>query len=198
MATVSPHGIQLHRIPAALLRARGQGPDGAPTAGWAATVVRLLDQTAPGNVRSDPGGWPLWRRLLPHVLAAADRDAALDTVPAEATRLLDRAATYLMVCGEFQAALAPCERAYELRRDKFGPDHPDTLASASNLAFTLGVLGEVQRSKTLDEDTMARRRRVLGEDHPDTLATAGQLALGLYASGNFARARELYEEILVC
>ena len=74
--------------------------------GWAATVVRLLDQTAPGNVRTDPGGWPLWRRLLPHVLAAADRDAALDTVPAEATRLLDRAATYLFVRGEHQAAMA--------------------------------------------------------------------------------------------
>ena len=85
MATVSPHGIQLHRIPAALLRARSQGSEVTAAAGWATTVVRLLDQTAPGNVRTDPGGWPLWRRLLPHVLAAAGRDVALDTVPAEAT-----------------------------------------------------------------------------------------------------------------
>ena len=44
MATVSPHGIQLHRIPAALLRARSQGSDGTAAAGWAATVVRLLDR----------------------------------------------------------------------------------------------------------------------------------------------------------
>ena len=28
MATVSPHGLQLHRVPAALLRARSRGPDG--------------------------------------------------------------------------------------------------------------------------------------------------------------------------
>ena len=118
MATVSPHGIQLHRIPAALLRARSQGSDGTAAAGWAATVVRLLDQTAPGNVRTDPGGWPLWRRLLPHVLAAAGHDAALDAVPADATRLLDRAATYLLIRGEPQAALAPYERAYDVRRDK--------------------------------------------------------------------------------
>ena len=105
MATVSPHGIQLHRIPAALLRARSQGSDGTAAAGWAATVVGLLDQTAPANVRIDPGGWPLWRRLLPHVLAAAGRDAALDAVPADATRLLDRAATYLLTRGEPQAAV---------------------------------------------------------------------------------------------
>ena len=105
MATVSPHGIQLHRIPAALLRARSQGSEVTAAAGWAATVVRLLDETAPGNVRTDPGGWPLWRRLLPHVLAAAGRDAALDAVPADATRLLDRAATYLLIRGEPQAAV---------------------------------------------------------------------------------------------
>ena len=111
MATVSPHGLQLHRVPAALLRARSQASEATAGAGWAATVVRLLDQTAPGNVRTDPGGWPLWRRLLPHVLAAAGHDAALDAVPAEATRLLDRAATYLLIRGEPQAALAPCSNA---------------------------------------------------------------------------------------
>jgi hypothetical protein len=77
MATVSPHGIQLHRIPTALLRARSHGSDVTTAAGWAATVVRLLDQAAPGNVPIDQGGWPLWRRLLPHVLAAAGHDAAL-------------------------------------------------------------------------------------------------------------------------
>src|SRR4051812_8692096 len=95
MATVSPHGIQLHRIPAALLRARSQGSESAPAVGWAATVVRLLEKAAPGDVRTDLGGWPVWRRLLPHVLAAAGRDVVLTAVPAEATRLLDRAATYL-------------------------------------------------------------------------------------------------------
>ena len=127
MATVSPHGIQLHRVPAALLRARSQASDATRLAGWAATVVRLLDQTAPGNVRTDPGGWPLWRRLLPHVLAAAGHEAALDAVPADATRLLDRAATYLLIRGELQAALAVYERAYDVRRQELrrrSPRHP--------------------------------------------------------------------------
>jgi tetratricopeptide (TPR) repeat protein len=196
MATVSPHGIQLHRIPAALLRARSRGPDGAPAAGWAATVVRLLDQTAPGNVRTDSGGWPLWRWLLPHVLAAAGRDVALDAVPAEATGLLDRAATYLFTRGEPRAALAPYERAYDVRRDKFGDDHPDTLTSASNLALNLWWLGESERARVFDEDTLARRRRILGEDHPDTLISASQLALDLFGLGIYPRARELQKETL--
>jgi tetratricopeptide (TPR) repeat protein len=196
MATVSPHDIQLHRIPAALLRAPGQGSDVTAAAGWAATVVRLLEQTAPDNVRTDSGGWPLWRRLLPHVLAAAGHDAALDAVPVDATRLLDRAATYLLTRGEYQAALAPLERAYDVRREKFGDDHPDTLTSASNLALNLWYLGEHQRARALDEDTLTRRGRILGEDHPDTLTSASQLALDLFGLGNLPQARELQEEML--
>ena len=176
MATVSPHGIQLHRVPAALLRARSQATDGAPVAGWAATVVRLLEEAAPGNLRTDPSRLPLWKPLLPHVLVAAGRDDALDAVPAEATELLGRAANYLVGRGEVQAAVAPSECAYEVRRDKFGADHPDTLTSASDLAGSLWWLGEYQRSRALDEDTLTRRRRILGDDHPDTLTSASQLA----------------------
>ena len=195
LAIVSPHAIQLHRIPAALLRARSQAPEGAAAAGWAATVVRLLDKTAPGDARN-PGGWRLWRRLLPHVLAAAGRDVALDAVPAEAIRLLDHAVTYLLIRGEVQAALTVDERAYDVRREKFGDDHPDTLTSASNLALVLVALGEQQRARALDDDTLTRRRRILGEDHPDTLTSASQLATDLYLLGNYPQARELYEDIL--
>ena len=196
MATVSPHGLQLHRVPAALLRARSQASEATATAGWAATVVRLLDRTAPGNVRTDPGGWPLWRRLLPHVLTAANHAAALDAVPVEATRLLDRAAKYLRIRGEPQAALAPFQRAYDIRHERFGSDHPDTLTSASNLALNLWVLGEYPRARTLDEDTLTRRRRILGEDHPDTLTSASQLAYDLVGLGHYAQAQELQEEVL--
>ena len=196
MATVSPGGIRLHRIPAVLLRARSQGSNGMAGAGWAATVVRLLDRTAPGRVRSNPGGWPLWRQLLPHVLAAAGRDAALGAVPADATRLLGRAGTYLLTRGEPQAAVAPFERAYGVRREKFGEDHPDTLTSASKLALNLWYLGEFQRARAFDEDTLTRRRLVLGENHPDTLTSTSQLANDLLGLGNYLEARKLQEEVL--
>jgi tetratricopeptide (TPR) repeat protein len=197
MATVSPHSIQLHRIPAALLRARSQASQGTPSALSAATVVRLLEKAGPGNLRSDLGRWPQWRRLLPHVLAAAGRDAALATVPAEATRLLDRAAGYLLGGGgEIKAAAAVYERAYDVRRATFGDDHPDTLTSASNLAGTLWWLADFQRARTLDEDVLARRRRTLGVDHPDTLTSASQLANDLYGLGDYQQARDLQDKTL--
>jgi Tetratricopeptide repeat/Domain of unknown function (DUF4062) len=196
IATVSPHGIQLHRIPAALLRARSQASE-VTAAGWAATVIRLLDQTTPRDLRKDLSSWTPWRRLLPHVLAAAGRDEALDAVPAEATGLLDRAAGYLLGgSGEIQAAVPVYERAYDVRRDKFGDDHPDTLTSASNVAGSLWWLGDYQGARALDKDTLARRRRILGEDHPDTLTSADQLANDLFGLGDYRQARDLREDTL--
>ena len=195
MARVSPHGIQLHRIPAALLRARSQGSRGTAAAGWAATVVRLLDQIT-GGARIDPGGWPLWTQMLPHILAAAGRDEALDVVPAEATRLLDRAGIYLLARGEPKPAFAAYERAYDVRRRNLGDDHPDTLTSASHLAWNHVWLGDLRRARALDEATLARRRRILGEDHPDTLTSGSQLATELMWLGDYRQARELHEETL--
>ena len=194
MVTVSPHGIHLHRIPAALLRARTEIADAVMAEVCAATVVRLLDRTAPTSMRIDPNAWPLWRRLLPHLLVAGGRDAALDAAPLEATRLLDRAAAYLLTRGELHAALAPFERAYDARQRRLGEDHPDTLSSASNLALNLELLGEHQRARALDQDTLIRRRRVLGEEMPDTLVSASQLAVDLYALGDHREARQLQEE----
>ena len=43
-----------------------------------------------------------------------------------------------------------------------GPDHPDTLYSANDLANDLNRLGEVQAACDLHQDTLDRRRRVLG------------------------------------
>ena len=62
-----------------------QKAQGTAAPAWAAMVVGLLDQAAPAEVRIDRGGWPLWRQLLPHVLAVASYDAALDEAPTPAT-----------------------------------------------------------------------------------------------------------------
>src|ERR1017187_4424886 len=96
--------------------------------------------------------------------------------------------------GEHQAARELGEDTLARRRRVLGEDHPDTLASADNLAFSLqGVRGQAARE--LGEDTLARRRRVLGEDHPDTLASADNLVMILGRVGEEQAARELAEDI---
>jgi len=82
-----------------------------------------------------------------------------------------------------QAARDLDQDTLDRRRRVLGEDHPDTLASAINLALNLHRLGEVQAARDLGQDTFDRCRRVLGADHPNTLQSANNLAADLRALG---------------
>jgi len=77
-----------------------------------------------------------------------------------------------------------------------GPDHPDTLASRSNLAEAYRVAGRTAEAIRLHEQTLAGRERVLGPDHPDTLSSRNNLALAYQAADRYAEAIPLFEQTL--
>jgi hypothetical protein len=195
LATLTPHTVQVHRVPAALLRARTR-EDQSDVGGWAAAVIRLLHAAAPENPRNNPSVWPRWQQLLPHILAATDPSRPIEPVPGEVAWLLDHAAQYRNTRGEPRAALPLARRAHALYREWLGDDHLDTVASANNLAIDLAAVGEHELARALDEDTLTRRRRVLGDDHPDTLTSANSLASRLAALGEHEQARALHEDTL--
>ncbi|UOX91469.1 FxSxx-COOH system tetratricopeptide repeat protein [Amycolatopsis sp. FBCC-B4732] len=199
MAEVTTTTIQLHRVPAALLRARTQddvvtGEDRDST--WPVTAVRLLHAGLPDNPWANPPSWPRWRELLPHLLFVCDPNRAWQPAAEEVAYLLGYTASYLQTRGEPGAALPLFQRAYALYRDRLGEDHPHTLTAANNLAVDLGSLGEHQQARELNEDTLTRRRRVLGEDDPGTLNSANNLAVDLSTLGEHQQARELNEDTL--
>jgi Tetratricopeptide repeat len=144
-------------------------------------VVRLLRAGVPEDPWNNPSTWPTWRLLLPHVLAVTDPTRPLDTIESDVSWLLDRAGTYLQARGAPALAQPLFEDAYDLRRRHLGTDHPDTLASASNLAHDLHTLGDYAAARGLDEDTYNRRLRTLGTDHPDTQLSASYLTADLKA-----------------
>jgi tetratricopeptide (TPR) repeat protein len=189
----TPDSVQLHRVPAAVLRARTHH-DVPAGSGWATTTVRLLRNAVPDNPWNNPPAWPSWRQLLPHVLAVTASDKELDPVASDVAWLLDCAASYLQTRGEPPASRPLLERALAYRRQLLGDDHPDTLTSASNLAHDLWALGEYEQARRLNEDTLARSRRVLGDDHPDTLISAALLAVDLHGLGEYEQARRLNED----
>ena len=190
LARVEPGSLQLHRLLQAILRSQ-------PTEHDMATIaIRLLRAAVPAAPWYNPPTWPLWRELLPHVLAATDARHTLDPIGDDVAWLLDHAGSYVLARGEPASARPLFERALSLRRLVLGEDHPDVLASASNLALNLYELGQYEQARLLDEGILTRRRRVLGEDHPDTLASASNLAFDLRGLGQYEQARLLDEGIL--
>ncbi|WP_410635715.1 FxSxx-COOH system tetratricopeptide repeat protein [Amycolatopsis sp. cmx-4-83] len=199
MAEVTTTTIQLHRVPAALLRARTHDDiviEGDRDSTWPVSAVRLLNAGLPDDPWSNPPSWPRWRELLPHLLVVCDPDRAWQPAADEVAHLLDRTATYLQTRGDPRVALPLFRRAYALRKEFLGEDNPGTLACANNLALGLSDLGEHQQARQLNEDTLARRKRLSGDDDPGTLTAANNLALGLSDLGEHQQARELNEDIL--
>jgi tetratricopeptide (TPR) repeat protein len=196
LAGVSPDSLQLHRLVQAILR--DNPTRSTPTTKDMTTLARrLLREAVPAELWNDPASWPVWRRLLAHVLAVTDPTHPTDPDDTlEVAWLLNCAALYLLARGEPRPARTLIERAHQLRRDTLGEDHPDTLESANDLASDLRELGEYQQARELDEDTLTRCRRVLGENHLHTLVSASNLALDLYELGEYQQARELDEDTL--
>jgi tetratricopeptide (TPR) repeat protein len=77
-----------------------------------------------------------------------------------------------------------------------GPDHPETLASMSDLAQGYRDAGTYDRAVALWEETLALRKAKLGPDHPDTLHSMNNLAVGYHETGKLDQALPLYEETL--
>jgi serine/threonine protein kinase len=85
--------------------------------------------------------------------------------------------TYLSL-GEYKAAEQHLERARQIRRERLGEEHSDTLASMNKLALVYEKQGRYDEAEKLHIKTLEIRRRVLGEEHPNTLASMNNLALG--------------------
>lgn len=64
----------------------------------------------------------------------------------------------------------------ETRKYKLGADHPSTLTSINNLAFTRHDLGQHTEAISLMTRCLKIRTRILGVRHPHTSSSARTLA----------------------
>lgn len=157
-------------------------------------TLRMMATSHPGDPVI-PAHWAAYADLTPHVTALSDllHDPQMSEPPGFRRLLLD-VCRYLSSSGQYQQAHQLASRTRTRWTTALGPDHPDTLSSASNVAIDLAALGDNQAARALDEDTLTRRRRVLGDDNPETLRSAHGLSIRLAALGDLHAARTLTED----
>ncbi|KAF2728724.1 hypothetical protein EJ04DRAFT_390318, partial [Polyplosphaeria fusca] len=61
-------------------------------------------------------------------------------------------------------------------KTKLGADHPDTLTSMNNPAFTYNGLSKVKQAISLMQDCCRLRHEALGSHHSHTLSSQAALA----------------------
>jgi tetratricopeptide (TPR) repeat protein len=176
LAKRSPAGLQMHQLVQAAVRARRSGgltPSAAgrkktltgarrtSKPGWQPLLVALglLRVHAPAEVMSQPGTWPQWQVVLPHVLAATGfavpAQISSSALPQDASLLLDRAATYQRAHARLGDALSLMRRALAISEASYGHDHPAVATRLNNLARILRDLGRAEDARPLAERAVA-------------------------------------------
>jgi hypothetical protein len=98
--------------------------------------------------------------------------------------------------GDSRHALPHSQQELSLRHRVQGADHPDTLATRSNIAHWTGDCGDPAGALQLLRELLQDQQRVLGPDHPGTLATRGNIAHWTGMCGDLAGALQLFRELL--
>jgi cellulose biosynthesis protein BcsQ len=188
LAAVDQGELRMHRLVQAVLR-DFLYPEQASVA--RARAEEVLAANDPGHP-ADPGAWPGWARLLPHLLAVEPAVTGNTGV----RDLADAVVVYLFARGNADSGGQLAATLYEGWRRLLGPDDWYTLRAAGALATALQATGRYEEARELSEDSLRRSRGALGEDHPDTLAAARNLAADLLMLGDFRAARDLDEDTL--
>ena len=88
--------------------------------------------------------------------------------------------------------------ALQTSSDRFGPDHPRTLAIVHRLVMALWQTGDLNGAVSLLDRALDRLTASLGVDHParvDVLHTLGEI---LFGQGHLDQAAVIFREVLEC
>jgi non-specific serine/threonine protein kinase/serine/threonine-protein kinase len=181
------------------LRAEAQASDAAQQARDEAraaeeAVEYLVDLFRVSDYRESPRGELTARDILD---AGADRiENEFAERPVVRARLLHAMGGAYVGVADMDKATGLLEEALSLRRELFGEDHPDTLATKHELGFLYWAKGPVEKSEPLLADVVEARTRSLGEDHPDTLHASVDLSGTYLRLGRLEDAERLLRRVL--
>lgn len=165
--------LSVHRLLQQVVRDR-LDPDAA--ANRIGLAVRLVTAALPRMEYREPRLWPVYARLLPHALAAADHAEQHAIEPDTTAMLLGLSGGYLMERTRFWEARKLFARALALTEATYGPDHPETTEYLRRLGQLVGYLGDRALARQHLERALTVRETRLGPDHPDTVRSRRDVA----------------------
>ena len=139
------------------------------------TALDWLVGAIPAAPDSDVAGWPLWRRLTPHIEAVA-RQYTGAPEPEQLGVLLNETALFYWAQAAYPQALMYREQALAINERTLGPDHPDVAAALGKLAEFYRMLGRLPEALPLVARAVTITERALGPDHLDVATALGALA----------------------
>ncbi|MBR7839503.1 tetratricopeptide repeat protein [Actinospica durhamensis] len=128
-------------------------------------AAALLYAAAPRDSSRDPGAWPAYQRLMPHIDAYCAH-AAPETDTPDTSHVLNEAGLFLQGQGSVARAIEHLDRAYGGYRRVLGEDHPATLIACGNLAIVYRMVGDLGRAIPLLEQALWGAPKILDTGPP--------------------------------
>jgi hypothetical protein len=188
--------VQIHRLLQHVVRSRMNPEELEDTRHQ---IHLMLAASRPDGEVDDPGTWPRFRLLWPHLVPSEAVSCQNESV----RRLLIDRIRYLGRIGDLQRGQEEAE-AIEAHWTALLSELTDESQQITlrrqllhlrfNLANILRDRGQFQNARRLDEDVLAEQRELLGPTHPHTLMTAGSYAADLRGLGEYAKALEQDKE----
>ena len=156
----------------------------------------LLGQADIGNQASEGERNP--KVTVRELLDRAGREIAGKFAGQEATEAAIRLTlgNAYRALGEYAEAQKHLERSVNLRKQKLGADHPDTLESMNDLALLYDIRGHYEEAEALYKQALEGFRVKLGADHSLTLDSMNNLAVLYQARGRYEEAKALHKQAL--
>jgi hypothetical protein len=174
--------VSVHRLVQVVTAA--QMPTGLAEA-WRNATAAVIEAALPPDA-AQPSTWPDFAALLPHAQAALAADS----------KAMERIGSYLGHSGNYLAARDLYHSMVDAQVRVRGPEHPNTLAAESDLAFWTGLAGDPAAARDQMTALVPVRERVSGPEHPQTLAARINLARWTGAAGDPATARDQFAALL--
>ncbi|KJE20835.1 NB-ARC domain-containing protein [Frankia torreyi] len=180
------NSIVMHRLVQAVLIGR-MTPDQQRTMRHGAHV--LLAASDP-NDPFNPGLWPTYADLYPHMIASLAERSADPRV----RQLLLNEVDYLWTWGDHQVSNDLARGVHAEWQASFGEDDPYTLQMALRSGWGLVVIGRYAEAAEVNRRTFELSTQVNGPDGELTIVLMGNVAADLRWRGDFAAAYDVAED----
>lgn len=159
---------------------------------WAGRAIRAVNCAFPDvELQNELQSRERCQQCLPHVEICMSYLKDYSLAFPEAARLLNEAASYLIVHGRYSYAEQMLLNALSLRSSIESSDL-DIAHTLNNLGVLYLKQSRHQEAKSLLEKAMTIRQPILGEKHPAVAETLSNLATWYYDQGNYKQAEPFY------
>ena len=161
---------------------------------WQREALVRLSNALPSDTSYK--NWSTYEEYIPHAQAVLQYGIPFTSTLETRASLLDQIGRYFHRRGNYQMARDHVKEALDIRTEKLGRIHQDTLSSATRFALILAKQGEYDSAERLQQQTLEYSEQTFGPEHEVTLENMRHLGLVLYRIRKYQAAEKPYRKAL--